>query len=148
MRKVIAGILALLFAFQTTIFASGEETEQILDECVLSFDGENANQSVHYQVDLGPRIPGSAASSALRESIKSNLTGWHITESTHHSNGYTLTNLFATWNKGQGSTVVFAAHYDTRHKADKDWNESRKMNQSMVQTMVQAELQCCWNLQE
>ena len=56
MRKVIAGILALLFAFQTTIVASGEETEQILDECVLSFDGENANQSVHYQVDLGPRL--------------------------------------------------------------------------------------------
>ena len=126
MRKVIAGILALLFAFQTTIVASGEETEQILDECVLSFDGENANQSVHYQVDLGPRIPGSAASSALRESIKSNLTGWHITESTHHSNGYTLTNLFATWNKGHGSTVIFAAHYDTRHKADQDWNESRR----------------------
>ena len=23
-------------------------------------------------------------------------------------------------------TVVFAAHYDTRHKADKDWNESRQ----------------------
>lgn len=126
MRKVIAGLLALLFAFQTTIIASGEETEQIIDECVLLFDGENANQSVHYQVELGPRIPGSAASSALRESIKSNLTGWHITESTHHSNGYTLTNLFATWNKGQGSTVVFAAHYDTRHKADQDWNESRR----------------------
>ena len=126
MRKVIVGLLALLFAFQTTIVASGEETEQILDECVLLFDGENANQSVHYQVDLGPRIPGSAASSALRESIKSNLTGWHITESTHHSNGYTLTNLFATWNKGQGSKVIFAAHYDTRHKADQDWNESRR----------------------
>ena len=126
MRKVIAGLLALLFAFQTTIVASGEETEQILEECVLLFDGDNANQSVHYQVDLGPRIPGSAASSALRESIKSNLTGWHITESTHHSNGYTLTNLFATWNKGLGSKVVFAAHYDTRHKAENDWNESRR----------------------
>lgn len=126
MRKVIAGILVLLFAFQTTIVASGEDSEQILDECILSFDGDNANQSVHFQVDLGPRIPGSAASSALRESIKSNLTGWHITESTHHSNGYTLTNLFATWNKGQGSTVVLAAHYDTRHKGDQDWNESRR----------------------
>ena len=126
MRKVIPVLLALLFAFQTTIIASGEDAEQILEECVLSFNGDNANQSVQFQVDLGPRIPGSAASSALRESIKSNLTGWHITEATHHSNGYTLTNLFATWNKGQGSTVVFAAHYDTRHKADQDWNESRR----------------------
>ncbi len=126
MRKVIAGFLAILFAFQTSIFVTGEETEQITEECQLNFDGVNANQSVHFQTDLGPRLPGSLASASLRESIKSNLTGWHITESTHHSNGMTLTNLYATWNKGEGSTVMFAAHYDSRHKAERDWNESRK----------------------
>ena len=126
MRKVVAGLLALLFAFQSTIFVSGEETEQIPEECMLSFDGVNANESVHFQTDLGPRIPGSAASSSLRESIKSNLSGWHISESTHHSEGYILTNLFATWNRGEGSTVILAAHYDTRHKAERDWNESRR----------------------
>ncbi len=126
MRKVIAGLLAILFAFQTSIFVTGEETEQITEECQLNFDGVNANQSVHFQTDLGPRLPGSLASASLRESIKSNLTGWHITESTHHSNGMTLTNLYATWNKGEGSTVMFAAHYDSRHKAERDWNESRR----------------------
>jgi Zn-dependent M28 family amino/carboxypeptidase len=36
-----------------------------------------------------------------------------------------LTNLYATWNKGAGSTVMFAAHYDSRAAGDKDWNESR-----------------------
>ena len=126
MRKVIAGLLAILFAFQTSIFVTGEETGQITEECQLNFDGVNANQSVHFQTDLGPRLPGSLASASLRESIKSNLTGWHITESTHHSNGMTLTNLYATWNKGEGSTVMFAAHYDSRHKAERDWNESRR----------------------
>ena len=126
MRKVIAGLLAILFAFQTSIFVTGEETEQITEECQLNFDGLNANQSVHFQTDLGPRLPGSLASASLRESIKSNLTGWHITESTHHSNGMTLTNLYATWNKGEGSTVMFAAHYDSRHKAERDWNETRR----------------------
>lgn len=126
MRKVIVGLLAILFAFQTSIFVTGEETEQILEECQLNFDGLNANQSVHFQTELGPRLPGSIESAALRESIKSNLTGWHITESTHHSNGMTLTNLYATWNKGEGSTVMFAAHYDSRHKAERDWNESRR----------------------
>ena len=80
----------------------------------------------NFQTELGPRLPGSIESAALRESIKSNLTGWHITESTHHSNGMTLTNLYATWNKGEGSTVMFAAHYDSRHKAERDWNESRR----------------------
>jgi hypothetical protein len=126
MRKVIAGLLVILFAFQTSIFVTGEETEQIIEECLLNFDGLNANQSVHFQTDLGPRLPGSLASASLRESIKSNLTGWHITESTHHSNGMTLTNLYATWNRGEGSTVMFAAHYDSRHKAERDWNESRR----------------------
>jgi len=126
MRKVIAVLFAILFAFQTSIFVTGEETEQIIEECQLNFDGLNANESVHFQTDLGPRLPGSLASASLRESIKSNLTGWHITESTHHSNGMTLTNLYATWNKGEGSTVMFAAHYDSRHKAERDWNESRR----------------------
>ena len=45
MRKVIVGLLAILFAFQTSIFVTGEETEQILEECQLNFDGLNANQS-------------------------------------------------------------------------------------------------------
>ena len=125
MRKEIVALLALLFIIPSSILVGGEEGEHIPLGCSLNFDGELANESVKFQTDLGPRIPGSAASSALRDSIKSNLSGWHITESTHHSHGMTLTNLFATWNKGAGSTVMFAAHYDTRHKADEDWNESR-----------------------
>ena len=48
-----------------------------------------------------------------------------ITETTHHSHGMTLTNLFATWNKGAGSNVILAAHIYT-HKGDQDWNESRR----------------------
>ena len=126
MRKGIALVLALLFLLQTTCVVVGQESEETPKQCDLKFDGDLANQSVHFQTDLGPRIPGSSASSALRESIKSNLTGWHITESTHHSYGMTLTNLYATWNKGEGSTVILAAHYDTRHKAERDWNESRR----------------------
>ena len=126
MRRGITVILALLFVFQTTIITGGEDVEQTPAECLLNFDGILANESVHFQTELGPRIPGSAASSALRESIKSNLSGWQITESSHHSNGWTLTNLYATWNKGMGSEVIFAAHYDSRHKGDRDWNESRR----------------------
>ena len=118
-------VLALLVIAPTlSISGAQEATEEPLG-CQLSFDGTLANESVGFQTSLGPRIPGSAASSALRESIKSNLTGWHITESTHHAEGMVLTNLYATWNKGAGSTVMFAAHYDSRAHGDKDWNESR-----------------------
>ena len=126
MRRVIVTVVAALFIIQATISAIGQELEQTPADCALEFDGNLANQSVHFQTDLGPRLPGSSASSELRNSIKSNLSGWHITESTHHSEGWTLTNLYATWNKGMGSEVIFAAHYDTRHKAERDWNESRR----------------------
>ena len=126
MRKGIVVVLTILFLMHSTISVVGQDTENPPANCSLNFDGDIANQSVQFQTDLGPRIPGSAASSALRDSIKSNLTGWHITETTHHSNGMILTNLFATWNKGAGSNVILAAHYDTRHKGDQDWNESRR----------------------
>ena len=126
MRMGIAVILALLLMSPALTKTGGQEGEEFPIGCQLSFDGDIANQSVQFQTDLGPRLPGSAASSELRESIKSNLSGWHITESTHHVNGMVLTNLFATWNKGAGSTVMFAAHYDTRHKGDLDWNESMR----------------------
>ena len=126
MRKGIVAVLTILFLLHSTVSVVGQDTENPPENCSLNFDGDLANQSVQFQTDLGPRTPGSAASSALRDSIKSNLTGWHITETTHHSNGMTLTNLFATWNKGAGSNVILAAHYDTRHKGDQDWNESRR----------------------
>lgn len=126
MRKGIVAVFAILFLMHSTVSVVGQDAEEAPADCLLNFDGELANQSVQFQTDLGPRTPGSAASSALRDSIKSNLTGWHITETTHHSHGMTLTNLFATWNKGAGSNVILAAHYDTRHKGDQDWNESRR----------------------
>ena len=126
MRKRIVALFMILFVVQSTVSVVGLDTENTPANCLLNFDGELANQSVQFQTDLGPRTPGSAASSALRDSIKSNLSEWDITETTHHSHGMNLTNLFATWNKGAGSKVILAAHYDTRHKGDQDWNESRR----------------------
>jgi len=84
----------------------------------LQFNGSKANESVQFQTSLGPRTPGSQASSELRQSIKENLTGWEIIETTHHSEGYVLTNLFATWNPDAGDTVFLAAHYDSRDRTD------------------------------
>ena len=126
MRIGVAVILALLIVSPLLSSTGGQEGQENPVSCQFSFDGELANESVQYQTSLGPRLPGSAASSALRESIKSNLTGWEITEKTHHVNGMVLTNLFATWNPGSDSTVILAAHYDTRGQAENDWNESMR----------------------
>jgi hypothetical protein len=93
----------------------------------LSFNGTLANESVYYQTSLGPRTPGSVASQALRQSIKENLTGWSITESTHHADGMVLTNLYATWNPYEyNNSIYLAAHYDTRDRAERDSNESMR----------------------
>ena len=117
-------VIVIVMIFASAIFipsSTGIETqeEQYCDAIPnLQFNGSQANESVQFQTSLGPRTPSSHASSELRESIKENLTGWRIIETTHHSNGYVLTNLFATWNPGTGNTVVLAAHYDTRDRTD------------------------------
>jgi len=129
MRTRVVAVVVILFS---TIFMphSNGEISQEISYCDfisdLQFDGEAANNSVQFQTSLGPRTPNSNASYDLRESIKENLTGWEITESVHYSEGYLLTNLFARWNAGAGSTVILAAHYDTRDRADQDPNESRR----------------------
>ncbi len=129
MRTRVVAVVVILFS---TIFMphSNGEISQEVPYCNfisdLQFDGEAANNSVQFQTSLGPRIPNSNASYELRESIKENLSDWEITESVHYSEGYLLTNLFARWNAGAGSTVILAAHYDTRDRADQDPDESRR----------------------
>ena len=127
MGKLIAVVFSMILLTQFSVLANAAEENNQINLCDLQFSGNNANESVHYQTSLGPRLPGSEASSKLRESIKSNLTGWKIVETTHHVDGMVLTNLFATWNHGLGSEVILAAHYDTRDRAEKDPDENRTM---------------------
>ena len=127
MGKLIAVVFSMILLTQFSVLANADEENNQINLCDLQFSGDNANESVHYQTSLGPRLPGSEASSKLRESIKSNLTGWKIVETTHHVDGMVLTNLFATWNHGLGSEVILAAHYDTRDRAEKDPDENRTM---------------------
>ena len=56
---------------------------ETMDE--LRFYGDKANASVGWQVGLGPRIPGSNASEALRANITSDLEtlGYTVNEATH-----------------------------------------------------------------
>ena len=125
MRKSLASVFTILLIFAHTPSVASELSPNVAN-CNLFFDGHLANESVQFQTSLGPRIPGSNSSMELRESIKSNLSGWEITESNHNINGMNLTNMFATWNSGMGNTVMFAAHYDTRYKADQDPNISNR----------------------
>ena len=67
MRMGIAVILALLLMSPALMKTGGQEGEVPPIGCQLYFDGDLANQSVQFQTELGTRLPGSAASSELRE---------------------------------------------------------------------------------
>ena len=127
MRKVVNLFFVLILISQVTSISGQDTNVNQLENCDFHFDGEKANSSVSFQTSLGPRVPGSEASSALRDSIKQNLTGWRIIETTHFVDGMILTNLFATWNYGLGSEVILAAHYDTRDRAERDPNPNLTM---------------------
>ena len=127
MRKVVNLFFVLILISQVTSISGQDTNVNQSENCDFQFDGEKANSSVVFQTSLGPRVPGSEASSALRDSIKQNLTGWRIIETTHFVDGMILTNLFATWNYGLGSEVILAAHYDTRDRAERDPNPNLTM---------------------
>ena len=105
-----------------------------VDRCALvdnlQFDGQAANASVQWQVDLGPRLPGSNVSKAFRQTITDQLTtlGYEVTQQEHQRFDMNLTNVFATWtpNGTSTGTLVLSAHYDSRNIADQDENENNR----------------------
>jgi len=127
MRRVITAIALILIlpiaSSQGGIYTNnGIITHEILCSHIdeLQFDGERANQSIAYQVGLGPRTPQSNASSLLRTSIAENLSGWQIQNQSHQLAGLQIVNLEATLNVGAGNIVVLMAHYDTRQVSDQE----------------------------
>ena len=139
-QKRLIGVVFVCLLLSNITSASGNNDNWInsVDICQktseLQFNGTLANQSVLWQTELGPRLPGSNASLELRDSLTENLTayGWDIELSNHISHEIELTNVIATWkpqNLSQNETdelgrIVLSAHYDTRNIADRDSNES------------------------
>ena len=130
---LLFAIIALLLNNSTLVLASENEQQISYIETVpcdyygnFSFNSTAANESVHWQVELGPRLPGSNASFALRESIKENLTDWTFEEETHYREDFYLTNLIATYKPFNSSSqeIYLVAHYDSRDRAERDDNES------------------------
>lgn len=113
---------------------STSESYQDIDRCslveTLLFDGQAANTSVQWQVDLGPRLPGSEVSANFRESVTENLTAldYEVSTQKHQRYDMNLTNLFARWSPDGTSSglLVLSAHYDSRNIADQDTNETNR----------------------
>ena len=133
---VLASSMLFFLVFTPLTTTAGavdyEDAEPCAEMGQLQFDGELANASVQWQVDLGPRLPGSNVSATFREAITSDLEalGYEVTTRSHERYNMTLTNLFARWtpNGSSNGQLVLSAHYDSRNIADQDANES---NQSL-----------------
>jgi Zn-dependent M28 family amino/carboxypeptidase len=106
---VLAVILVAGFSLLNRSSSSGE------------FDGERAMQDVHYQVSLGPRIPGSKAHSQTVAYIQSVLEEnfWNVEVQDTSLLGKPIQNVIAK--RGSGKPwIILGAHYDSRLKADRD----------------------------
>lgn len=85
------------------------------------FQSDRAYQDVIYQENLGPRVPGSTAHSAIFDYIKNELApyGWMISLQETTYNGQPVRNIEA--HRGSSSQyVLLGAHYDSRMRADND----------------------------
>ena len=134
-RSVVAFILISIFltSFLGTSSSTNSDLEyQGSEPCLsineLSFNSTAANDSITWQTDLGPRLPGSNSSAELRRSITENLSEFTFEESSHNRENFTLTNLVGTFSpqNSTGQNVVFVAHYDSRYIAERDDNESKR----------------------
>ena len=134
-KLVVLMCALLLLCFSTSSATPGFKDYDEHDHCdsveKLLFNGTKANESVHWQVDLGPRLPGSNASANLRENITHMLetAGYEVWERTHQRYDMELTNLFARWTPEERlveGRLVLSAHYDSRDVADQDTNETNR----------------------
>ena len=129
---MLMAIMAVPFSIGYATPIQWDDTDAVLcaQKEALAFNGTLANQSVQWQVSLGPRIPESSASQAFRDTVTADLAskGWIITQTVHERHGMNLTNVEARWvsSTPEFGQVVLSAHYDSRNIADRDLNETNR----------------------
>jgi Zn-dependent M28 family amino/carboxypeptidase len=87
----------------------------------LNFDGEHAYQDMLYQVELGPRIPGTSSHQQIINWIKAELKmyGWSVETQEINYQDKDIVNIIAKRETGT-QYILLGAHYDTRIVADRD----------------------------
>ncbi|GAB4578387.1 MAG: M28 family peptidase [Anaerolineales bacterium] len=94
------------------------------------FDGERAYQDVKYQVDLGPRIPGTEGHAAVVEWMVAELeeAGWEATVQEGEYLGHPIRNVVAQRAETfpDAEWIILGAHFDTRSRADADPDPARQ----------------------
>ncbi len=97
------------------------------------FSGQRAYDLIVQQTSFGPRIPNSDAQLKCADFIAGFLRGKadSVFEQSFTFPGYNgeqlhLRNIFASFNKTAKQRILFAAHWDSRPRADYERDEKRK----------------------
>ena len=87
----------------------------------IAFDGNNAVNYVERQIELGPRIPGSANSDAMKDFVKGEMeiVGWSVENQNFIFNQENLTNIIAK-SSINPPNIIIGTHYDTRALSDNE----------------------------
>lgn len=96
---------------------------------IKGFNEANAFEFIRYQVNLGPRIPGSSAHRQTRYWIADTMSkqGWNVEIQEGENGGEQIYNVIAKLSNNPPQ-VIIGAHYDSREFADRDETlENRKM---------------------
>lgn len=133
MRLIDIPILAvLLCACGNTVSGSGTESSGAADSAsvksIPAFCADSACAFVRSQVEMGPRVPGTAAHLRCRDFISEKMKSYGAdtvflqSAEVRAFDGKTLPmhNIIARFNTSAPRRLLIAAHYDTRPWADED----------------------------
>jgi glutaminyl-peptide cyclotransferase len=126
-RKYLIIFLVVFFAAGGFVFWKYSQNQNQ----ETTFNDERAYQDVAYQVNLGPRIPDSAAHQKLIDWATKSFSdsGWKVEIQKAARLGHPIQNIIAR--RGSGSPwIIIGAHYDSRMVADQD-PDPAKRNQAV-----------------
>lgn len=91
------------------------------------FDGQRALKDVAYQLNLGPRTPGSDGHQQTVDWISAELkiNGWAVDIQTGNIQGHPYQNIIGKRGSSD-SAIILGAHYDTRLVADQDPDPAKR----------------------
>ncbi len=119
----IIGIGVLLVIGMAGIaFSNGSEPSQ------STFDWYRAYDDVKYQMELGPRTPGSQAHAAEVQWLVSQLkqAGWQVEIQQATAMGHPIQNVVAKKGNAAKPWLILGAHFDSRMLADQDPNPANR----------------------
>lgn len=116
--KVLLVVIVLIVGL--ALFGLDRISDSAPEAITFGFDAQRAYLDIAYQVELGPRTPGSQAHTDVMDYFADELTsaGWKVEIQDTSWGGQPVRNLIAK--RGEGPWIILGAHYDSRMIADRD----------------------------